>query len=118
MSSHSQSSESAVSGTSDRAATHKKMLLFINVFPHNWQVVKAEYGRRFDMRMWDGHHDSVSTLARLARNADRVYANTDVLTHPQDEKLRALAGSKYVRYTGSTSKIRRVLDNDIALSII
>lgn len=117
MSSHSRMMQSATNDVVDRA-TRKKMLLFINVFPHNWQVVKAEYGRRFDMRMWDGHHDSVSTLARLARNADRVYANTDVLTHPQDEKLRALAGSKYVRYTGSTSKIRRVLDNDIALSII
>lgn len=96
----------------------KKMLLFINMFPNNWQVVSRTYGGMFDVRNWDGRTDGIPSLERLARNAHRVYANTDVLTHPQDDKLCQLAKDKYVRYTGSTSKLKRILETELSQSII
>ncbi len=98
--------------------SERPMVLVINLFPNQFNEIISVYGDIFDIRSWDGRNDSMPSLERLARNAQRVYASTSHLRHSQDEKIAALAKDKYVRYVGSTSKLKTLIEADRASNIL
>ena len=87
----------------------KLMILIVNLLPIQFNEIQKQFGEYFDLRSWEGTKGSHTTLKALVGSAYKVYAGTDHMRHSDDTKLSKSAGDRYVRFTGSVSKLRSLL---------
>ena len=91
----------------------KPMVLVMNMLPVQFGDVKNEFGEFFDLRSWEGSKGNHQTLKSLVQNSYRIFAHTDHMRHCDDTKVSKMAAGKYVRFSGSTSTLKGLL-NDMA----
>lgn len=102
---------SAIVETKEEAKERKRklMILIVNLLPIQFNEIQKQFGEYFDLRSWEGTKGSHTTLKALVGSAYKVYAGTDHIRHSDDTKLSKTAGDRYVRFTGSVSKLRSLL---------
>ena len=87
----------------------KPMVLVLNLLPVQFAELEKMFSNYMDLRSWEGSKGNHQTLKSLVQNAYRIYAHTDHMRHCDDTKVSKLAGSRYVRFSGSTSTIKGLL---------
>ena len=87
----------------------KPMVLVLNLLPVQFAELEKMFSNYMDLRSWEGSKGNHQTLKSLVQNAYRIYAHTDHMRHCDDTKVSKLAGSRYVRFSGSTTTIKGLL---------
>ena len=84
----------------------KPNILIVGLLPQQAQEIRSSFGEVFDLRFLESHSSNVD---QLARNADQIYGNTKFMKHAMDGTLRKIGEARYIRFSGSTSKLKVLL---------
>lgn len=89
-----------------------KRVVLINLLPAQFNDVSREYGELFDLVLWSAGDSSLQALKAHANNAYRIYGMVDHMKHNVDKVVSGIAGKRYIRYTGSTSTLKSLLEKE------
>lgn len=92
--------------TVETAKLKKPDILIVGLLPQQAQEIRSSFGEVFDLRFLESHSSNVD---QLAKNADQIYGNTKFMKHAMDGVLRKIGENRYIRFSGSTSKLKGLL---------
>jgi hypothetical protein len=92
--------------TVETAKLKKPDILIVGLLPQQAQEIRSSFGEVFDLRFLESHSSNVD---QLAKNADQIYGNTKFMKHAMDGMLRKIGENRYIRFSGSTSKLKGLL---------
>lgn len=88
----------------------KPRVVLVNLLPTQFNDVKHEFHELFDLVHWIDGEDGYTKLRSHANTAHKIYGMTDFMKHSVDKFLSTNAKDRYVRFTGSVSTLKSLLE--------
>ncbi len=87
----------------------KKMVVLVGLKPNQYNDVQEEFGRFFDLRLWNAESNPMTQLKSLSANAFKIIGLVDFMSHDQTEAICSVNEPAYIRSSGGITTVKRHL---------